>query len=67
MHDPFSLLAPQLANVRKELLKSSGNPALPAITKCYFLHPESKLPVLVLLFSQTANGGDLAKKTFFVL
>jgi len=65
--DPFSLLAPQLANIRTELLKilPSGHPALSEITKYYFLHPSKQVrPILVLLFSQATNGlgGDWQRK-----
>lgn len=57
--DPFSLIAPQLSQIRSSLLSmlGSGHPALAEITKYYFLHPSKQVrPVIVLLLSQATNG-----------
>ncbi|KAG6877192.1 hypothetical protein C0993_009509 [Termitomyces sp. T159_Od127] len=57
--DPFSLLAPQLAELRQSLLSllDSGHPRLSEITRYYFLHPSKQIrPIIVLLFSRATNG-----------
>ena len=57
--DPFSLLAPQLTELRTSLLSmlGSGHPTVAEITKYYFLHPSKQVrPVIVLLLSQATNG-----------
>lgn len=57
--DPFSLIGPQLADLRLSLLSllGSGHPALSEITKYYFKHPSKQIrPVIVLLLSQATNG-----------
>ncbi|KAG6819545.1 hypothetical protein H0H93_010791 [Arthromyces matolae] len=57
--DPFTLLAPQLAELRQSLLSllDSGHPQLAQITRYYFLHPSKQVrPIIVLLFSRATNG-----------
>ncbi|KAG6807705.1 hypothetical protein H0H92_006655, partial [Tricholoma furcatifolium] len=57
--DPFSLLAPQLAELRTSLLSllDSGHPRLSQLTRYYFLHPSKQIrPIIVLLFSRATNG-----------
>ncbi|KAG6908462.1 hypothetical protein DXG01_004545 [Tephrocybe rancida] len=57
--DPFSLLEPQLAELRRSLLSllDSGHPRLSEITRYYFLHPSKQIrPIIVLLFSCATNG-----------
>ncbi|KDQ63071.1 hypothetical protein JAAARDRAFT_119697 [Jaapia argillacea MUCL 33604] len=57
--DPFSLLAPQIAHLRKTLLNllGSSHPGLTDIAEYYFLHPSKQVrPLLVLLFSCATNG-----------
>ncbi|KIM43429.1 hypothetical protein M413DRAFT_443370 [Hebeloma cylindrosporum] len=65
--DPFTFLAPQLAELRASLLSmlSSGHPAISEITKYYFRHPSKQVrPVIVLLLAQATNGlgGDWDRK-----
>ncbi|CAA7263634.1 unnamed protein product [Cyclocybe aegerita] len=65
--DPFSILAPQLADLRTSLLSmlGSGHPAVTEITKYYFLHPSKQIrPVIVLLMAQATNGlgGNWSRK-----
>ncbi|KAG5335177.1 hypothetical protein E4T56_gene6072 [Termitomyces sp. T112] len=57
--DPFSLLTPQLAELRQSLLSllDSGHPRLSEITRYYFLHSSKQIrPIIVLLFSRATNG-----------
>ncbi|KAG6866140.1 hypothetical protein C0991_008093 [Blastosporella zonata] len=57
--DPFSLLSPQLTELRHSLLSllDSGHPRLSEITRYYFLHPSKQIrPIIVLLFSRATNG-----------
>ncbi|KAG6844389.1 hypothetical protein H0H87_007201 [Tephrocybe sp. NHM501043] len=57
--DPFSLLAPQLIELRQSLLSllNSGHPRLSEITRYYFLHPSKQIrPIIILLFSRATNG-----------
>ncbi|KAG5645972.1 hypothetical protein DXG03_004764 [Asterophora parasitica] len=57
--DPFTLLAPQLAELRQSLLflLESGHPRLSEITRYYFLHPSKQIrPIIVLLFARATNG-----------
>lgn len=57
--DPYTLLAPQLEQLRKTLLNllGSSHPSLTDIAQYYFLHPSKQLrPLVVLLFSQATNG-----------
>ncbi|KAI0081152.1 terpenoid synthase [Panus rudis PR-1116 ss-1] len=57
--DPYTLLAPQLDELRQTLLNllGSSHPSLTEIAQYYFLHPSKQLrPLLVLLFSQATNG-----------
>ncbi|KAF8665503.1 hypothetical protein AX16_000518 [Volvariella volvacea WC 439] len=57
--DPYTLLAPELEQLRKSLLNLLGNthPGLNEIAQCYFLRPTKQLrPLLVLLFSRATNG-----------
>ena len=57
--DPYTLVAPQLKELRETLLNllGSSHPSLTEIAQYYFLHPSKQLrPLLVLLFSQATNG-----------
>ncbi|EIM92377.1 terpenoid synthase [Stereum hirsutum FP-91666 SS1] len=57
--DPYTLLTPQLNQLRDRLLNllGSAHPTLTDIAKYYFLHPSKQLrPLLVLLFSHATNG-----------
>ncbi|KAF5381761.1 hypothetical protein D9615_005513 [Tricholomella constricta] len=57
--DPFSLLAPQLGELRQSLLSllQSGHPRLSEITRYYFLHPSKQIrPIIILLFARATNG-----------
>ncbi|KAL0577076.1 coq1 putative hexaprenyl diphosphate synthase [Marasmius crinis-equi] len=57
--DPFSVVGPQLAHVRDNLVRllGSAHPNLHDIAKYYFLKPSKQLrPLIVLLFSQATNG-----------
>lgn len=57
--DPYTLLTPQLNQLRDRLLNllGSAHPTLTEIAKYYFLHPSKQLrPLLVLLFSHATNG-----------
>ena len=57
--DPYAILAPELAHLRKTLLHllGSSHPQLTQIAEYYFLHPSKQLrPLLVLLFARAVNG-----------
>ncbi|KIK61808.1 hypothetical protein GYMLUDRAFT_578403 [Collybiopsis luxurians FD-317 M1] len=57
--DPFALVAPELSQIRADLihLLGSAHPGLDEITSYYFLRPSKQLrPLLILLFSQATNG-----------
>lgn len=57
--DPFSQVAPELAQIKSGLvsLLGAGHPALDQVAKYYFSRPSKHLrPLLILLFSQATNG-----------
>jgi hexaprenyl-diphosphate synthase len=57
--DPFTLLSPQLSEVRLSVLSllESGHPALSEVAKYYFQHPSKQIrPLVVFLFSRATNG-----------
>lgn len=57
--DPFALVAPELAQIRTDLvhLLGSAHPGLDEIASYYFLRPSKQLrPLLILLFAQATNG-----------
>ncbi|KAJ3826773.1 isoprenoid synthase domain-containing protein [Lentinula raphanica] len=57
--DPFALVAPQLAQIRTDLVRllGSAHPGLEEIANYYFLRPSKQLrPLIIMLLAQATNG-----------